>query len=1178
MPDRLTRPGRAEYASGLVDPPRSPARRAWAMVVAAAVLSAGLIGGAGTAAVAAEPAASTQRVKAGAAEGGEPGVAVRAELSRTQILLMPGSRIGVQFRLFDADGNRVALDHPVAVTTDDPSVATAQHVRRPGTDEPHLAHPDIVDIRAREKTGSTTVTVTYEGFSASVDVTNAVLSSGTRTVEDAGVIFPLAPEIPGSSPTEPPIPGLADGKIGAFTVDEVISQFTQDGQYPVVVRDTSIRVGAKLVSSGNRPIAGVVERVLVRDGQALVTLSTPAITEIFRDLDLSLVQSTPYEFDLGDEVLQAESDDTARVLADDPAPAKRCETEAGGSAGTVKFIAGKASIAPVWELDVQIVDGVLQEAKLKAGIKPELTLKPSIDLKGEFSLGVKCKFLDEPIEVAIAAGPLGAFLSGKFKMEPIFEASVTAEAGPNIAAGVELKLGGEASGGFTYDTASGLKPESTFSLKPSFTPFFTADGISLDELLGERARAKVEVNAGLFKTASAGFQIGGATLDTLKRLTGWIPGLGDKVAEIEDALWLDLLSAKAGGEIKAAWASPGRVLASADEGSEITASLTGEIKLRSKALNNLLEKLKISTKLLDITIASGSQPVASFFRGVKPGSIELTRDGEPIVGGIVSAGDTVSVLAKPTLDPVPFPVIDGALTGGSLWVRGDRVPGFEMSPRGEELTGQLVITDELCAQLREGSDLTLLGYRNLVGIPAAGQVGSVKLQCVGQFPVPAETSIEREGNAGQVIESVIAFSEAASAVRYDVTRAGPWMTINPSSGMLPAGTAGEIPFTISCPTEGGVLSGDTTVLLRLENGHQRAVTLRTVVICETVTVAPDTVTLVSRVGERATGAVHITRLGTALTPWSLSADAPWLRFGADSGEFGPGEKTADVDVHASCGSERERREGTVTVGVTTSAGTIERQVPIVLTCVEEGDPDDPGPGEPADPGDADEPILTDRNVEVSGTVGEPFEATVTVRNNTDRDAAASTYLWAVRPGVTALFTEPSIPANGTGTYVVRGTCTPHDAEWDQDLKVILASRVVDVNLSITCTGAPPAALRPDWAHTSGDYWSEQTWPGGVRGHTFTTSADTKGLELRWRHMGTYTGKADGFYTVVRPDGSTLGVGPYREGEGYSVTRSDAGVVEHTITIWNPAPGEYRAKYHPVGSETFYFEFKNRWLH
>jgi hypothetical protein len=1178
MPDRLPQRRRAEFARGALGDGRSLVYRAWAMVIAAAVLSAGLIGGAGTAAVAAAPAAATALAKSGAASDGEPGVAVRAELSRTQILLVPGSRIGVQFRLFDAEGNRVALDHPVAVTTDDPSVVSAQHVRRPGTDEPHLAHPDIVDVRARENTGTATVTVSYEGFTASVTVTNAVLSSGTRTVEDAGVIFPLAPETPGSSPTEPPIPGLADGKIGAFTVDEVVSQFTQDGDYPVVVRDTSIRVGAKLVSSGNRPIAGVVERVLVRDGQALVTLSTPAITEIFRELDLSLVQSTPYEFDLGDEVLQADSDDTARALADDGAPKKRCETEAGGSAGTVKFIAGKATIAPVWELDVQIADGVLQEGKLKAGIRPELTLKPSIDLKGEFSLGVKCKFLDEPIEVAIAAGPLGAFLSGKFKMEPVFEASVTAEAGPNIAAGVELKLGGEASGGFTYDTVAGLKPESTFSLKPSFTPFFTADGVSVDELLGERARAKVEVNAGLFKTASAGFQIGGATLDTLKRLTGWIPGLGDKVAEIEDALWLDLLSAKAGGEIKAAWASPGRVLASSDEGSEITASLTGEIKLRSNALNKLLEKLKISTKLLDITIASGSQPIASFFRGVKPGPIELTRDGEPIAGGIVSAGDTVSVVAQPTLDPVPLPVTDGALTGGTLWLRGDRVSGFSMSPRGEELVGQLVITDELCEQLSERSDLTLLGYRSLVGIPAAGQVGSLKLQCVGEFPAPTDSSIEREGNEGEVIESSIAFSEAASAVRYDVTRAGPWMTINPSSGMLPAGTGGEIPFTITCPAEGGVLSGDTTVLLRLENGHQRSFTLRTVVICETVTVNPDTIALVSRVGERATGAVHMTRLGTALTPWSLTTDAGWIRFGSSSGEFGPGEKTADVDVHASCGSERERREDIVTVGVTTSAGTIERQVPIVLTCVEEGDPDDPGPGEPTDPGDADEPILTDRDVKIVGTVGEKFEATVTVRNNTDQDAAASTYLWAVRPGVTATFTASSIAANSTGTYVVRGTCTPHDAEWDQALKVILASRVVDVNLSIECTGAPPAVLRPDWSHSSGDGWSEQTWPGGVTGHTFTTASDTKGLELRWRHRGTYTGKADGFYTVMRPDGSILGVGPYRDGEGYTLTRSDQGVVEHIITIWNPAPGEYRAKYHPVGSETFYFDFSNRWLH
>lgn len=615
-----------------------------------------------------------------------------------------------------------------------------------------------IQVKSVSALGSSIISVkTVNGLlSAPVTATVAKVKDGVTLVADQQVVFPTV-DIPRlATPQTFNLPHVSSSQgvtqIAGFSLDEYAAMFeiTPEGnvRYGLITENLDAKQGDLLLASGGSGVLGRVLQVEERDGFSLLQLEQLALQDVFAQL----------KFDFDDEALKKigiVNDDSLRQLI--MSPQQAADLTALASRPSCK-LAGSFTLANVNLPALQVsfdplvggsIDLEAETFSFVVGLQIGLKLEPGFEIQPGVLGNLTCE-LEDPTEFeAPLPGPLGLVASAKGQAQAQFIADANFSAGPRIAGKATLAATFLLQAG--YDNRLADPNISKAELSPTMDGNFTAEFSLIED-------AKAQLSAGLFETAKAGIQLGGKLASSLGKAASFLDSIGlGVVSDITDALFLDVLNAKAGPQASFIWESPKRVLNNEDSAADLALNVIFDATLENDGLNTLLKKYRIAP--VTFSLAKATVNLGRFHRVFAKQSVRvkspcfdgLVYDLDSKVSNVAcvvkgqDATFTVKVDYKGTITG-----LDRPLTKGDVWLAKEKkLADMDANATSKTLTLTLKITDEIC----QAGLIHFLAYNDMIFLlETAGYAGQAQLSCASnEAPVASEDNASTERNTAVLI-------------------------------------------------------------------------------------------------------------------------------------------------------------------------------------------------------------------------------------------------------------------------------------------------------------------------------------------------------------------------------------------------------------------------------------------
>ncbi len=694
------------------------------------------------------------------------------------LLLQPGAVAEVQLAHFDDSG--APTDAP-APTIDDVLVSA------PGVVSFEVVDGGLVRVTAGPAVGAVVaaVPVPDAALHAPLTVTVADLAPDVVALVDAAVAFP-APTATDHGPGE--APWYRSVGVGPFTWSEIgaridLPEQGADGDvtwpgstdaepdlraaYPLVLVDTPIAEGAKVIGTGGSGVMGIARDVVQRvHGGHAFSLATVEMADVFAFFDDVLVD-IDYEDLLAVGVAPdfAADEDTDFGPAAGPASMPGDVSGLGASSATaLQPGPGRAGAVPAadapaprctsanlqgLELKTTVqmgltphyhaivdVDGSRPIMQMEFGVKGRAAASLGVTAQLAVTIGVDCEIWSGPVFKVPAPLPIGAFFNGTVEQSLNFVAELKATGGPKYEGKAFCEATIEMRGGFRYN---GLTE--TFEDRNRFERSFTCDTESkvlpLD-VPGLGVPVAVEGGIGVDINSPTGVQVGGAVVERIGRLFGR-EGLGKA----------EFIESKISPRVKAVWENDATVVGAEESGSKAGIELGASIALKADPIDWLVSKFanRDPKDGLTYTIAEIDPPLvlATFYRSLNKGELAFSVDGEERTQSplVVTDEQEVTVTAKTVASPTPWNEAPPAVHGLDAWIRfsddgdwerftGLTFAGSTPSLDGPEVRGRFEVTPTLCDRIDRDKPATvvLLPQTYMFGIlETSGHAGRFTMRC-----------------------------------------------------------------------------------------------------------------------------------------------------------------------------------------------------------------------------------------------------------------------------------------------------------------------------------------------------------------------------------------------------------------------------------------------------------------
>lgn len=659
-----------------------------------------------------------------------------------------GEEATLRVRAYDAQGNEIALsDEELDWQNSDSSII--EFGQRNG---------QTLQVKSLSSLGSSVISVkTANGLlSPPVTATIAQLKDGVTLIADQQVVFPTV-DIPRSATPETfslPHVTLSQGvtRIAGFSLTEyaALYELTPEGdvRYGLITENLEAKQGDLLLASGGSGVLGRVLKVENRNGFSLLQLEQLALEDVFEKLKFDFDDQELKDTGIVDNaslrqlILTPDHEDALTALSTRPS----CKVEGNFTLANVNLPALQFSFDPLLGGSIDLEADTFS---FVVGLQVTLKLEPGFELQPGVVGTLTCE-LEDPTEFeAPLPGPLGLVASAKGQMQAQFIAQANFTGGPRIAG--KATLGATLVLQAGYDNRLSDPNISKAELSPTMDGNFTADFSLLED-------AKAQLSAGMYETAKAGIQLGGKVASSLNRAGAFLDAIGlGVVSDIADALFLDVLNAKAGPQAAFVWESPKRVLNNEDSASDLSLNIVFDATLENKGLNELLKKYRIAP--VSFSLAKATVNFGRFHRVFSKQSVEVKS---PCFDGLVY--DLKSEISRVACvvrgEDVTFKVmvdykgtivgLDRPLIRGDLWLAKDKkLVDMDANRTTKTLTVTLKVTDEMC----NAGVIHFLAYNEMIFLlDTSGYAGQARISCVSnEAPVATEDTASTERNTAIVI-------------------------------------------------------------------------------------------------------------------------------------------------------------------------------------------------------------------------------------------------------------------------------------------------------------------------------------------------------------------------------------------------------------------------------------------
>ncbi len=641
-----------------------------------------------------------------------------------------GQEETLKVEAFDSSGQPVSLEGVgLEWLNSDPSVLQVTF---------DANNPQMATIRSLTDLGSAVLSVRSTAnndlITTPLVVTIAKLKAGVKLIPDEKVAFPTVNLPPGATPDNftPPFFEEINGvmHVGPFPNEDIMELLeVVDGEtlrYPLVLTNTTVAVNDILFASQGAGFMGRVLSVEVNGDFILAQLEEVGIFDVFDDIDVKfdseeLINSgLTTSAQLKDLLVANSTTGSLDTLAFD---LSKCKIEGNISAAELNLLL-TTKLEPI--LDIRLSRS---QIKFIVGFKVSATLKAGFDLQARLKIIAKCPVKD-PTDIDIPIpGPLGLLINGRIKTEYNTKIEIDTKAGPRVA--------GQAEVGFSLLLQVGYDSnlENSNASKVDFKP--KADAKFSSDLLNVIDDWNFKVSIGTFVEPKAGIQFGGVLLRRLEAIAAWFgKSSQDKVKELKNGLFFDILKGKSGPVASATWESPARVINRKGSKTDISIDKIFEVKIESDKLNIVLGKLKITTIRVNLVkIAVGLGKLHRVFEPeeikVKSSCFDDVIKKEDFSTKTVCArsGEVANFSIKVKYKGVPLLPFaeDAPLQRGEVWLGQDRkiLDITNVDDTTKIMTINMKLTEEICGV----GALSFLAFNTKWIIPTSGYAGDVKLNC-----------------------------------------------------------------------------------------------------------------------------------------------------------------------------------------------------------------------------------------------------------------------------------------------------------------------------------------------------------------------------------------------------------------------------------------------------------------
>lgn len=640
-----------------------------------------------------------------------------------------GERATLSARGFDATGEPIPADE-LAIEWRVSEETAVDLV--PDPDDPGRA-----TVIAADAVGSAVIVAAATSqpdlVSRPVGVSVARLKGDVARVSDDAVAFPFLDVTPDADLDTAPPPGYegspGDASVHGFGEHEIADLLSvTDGllRFPAIVLAEPPSIGQLVLGTGESALMGRVVDVETRGDVSLLQLEQVALRDVFDDYVFTFdsIELERQGLLSGSSWSGAPSPGTLAPAAAWLPDASACEVSGGLAPADVTATLAN-TVTPFLDTHVRLAE---DRFRFNAGVRVRVTAELGLDLQGGLSGKVSCD-VGPPLDRAlpIPAGPLAAFLSAQAVVQPTYEVSFGASAGPDFGVSGTTSVETLIQAGFDANGAS-FENLSRLDVEPDADVHMAA-GTDWGDM-------SWQMTLGKYASATIGIQLGGTTLERTCSVVGILPAMGSACEEVEQALFLGVLEGSVGGELQGAWDSRARVVANRSSESHLGTAGVATVALRNEALNRLLQRFGFAPR--SIELARGQLDGPTLYRVFHPDGLDVAstnHEGPFEVGDTLDAvlGETVRITATGVYEPAVLAAFDTPLESGELWSDPSTEVAIDASsPVGEDaLRIDLPVTAALCSEAAEAPvPLHVLGLNRMAGtIPTPGYLGSLGLTC-----------------------------------------------------------------------------------------------------------------------------------------------------------------------------------------------------------------------------------------------------------------------------------------------------------------------------------------------------------------------------------------------------------------------------------------------------------------
>ena len=382
---------------------------------------------------------------------------------------------------------------------------------------------------------------------------------------------------------------------------------------------------------------------------------------------------------------------------------------------------------------VDVDDVSAPDIRMEVGARMHPKVVFSLNLQANITGKIECTAGEGLKFVLPATGPWGLASPGA-RILPTVEANLEVSPGPSAKATVTAQGEGWVVVGFEFDPSnkSGhMAPGQQFraitgNTGPTFTltPEWQASLSDTDSL-----SLHAQVTAGAFVKLEFGVQLGGPVLEKYLR------GIGR--GSLADDMWQPFAYLKAGVQGRITYDNDGAVLTAKGTSSFIGAEVLGELGPDTTKLDAIVKALTGGNMAISLAITLPG-PKWTIFEPPVMSDLTAKVDGDSKDASAIEVTKGQTLHVEVPVDAAKTMSWTGELTGGSIWetvsATHDKSDVMALSVGGgakadKKLTGEVVVTQELCDTWKSATTYSLLGYTPL-GIDIPTWAGQFSISCV----------------------------------------------------------------------------------------------------------------------------------------------------------------------------------------------------------------------------------------------------------------------------------------------------------------------------------------------------------------------------------------------------------------------------------------------------------------